>query len=170
MAGYCVLADVVREMGRYGPNLTVTSVPSQADATALIDEIAREIDGVLAAKGIATPVTVPPNPASVQPWISGFLLRLNALGTAGVVLQGMFPHGAGPASSNLGDDKTKEYRTILDQMRRDFTLLPDALILDDAVASPSSGRSLWTDGITDAADPSTVDVEEGPIFTRSTLW
>lgn len=170
MAGYCVLADVVREMGRYGPNLTVNSVPSNADATALIDEIAREIDGILSAKGIGVPVAVPPNPASILPWIEGFLKRLNAIGTGGVVLQGMFPHAAGPASSNLGDDKTKEYRTILNQMRIDLTLIPNALLLDSTLAAPYSGRSLWTDGNTDTDDPADIDPEAGPTFTRISAW
>lgn len=157
-------------MGRYGPNLTAVSIPNNADADALIDEVAREIDGVLAAKAIAVPVVVPPNPLSIQPWIDGFLKRLNAIGAAGVVLQGMFPHGSGPASSNLGDDKTKEYRSILDQMRRDMTLIPDALLSDGTLAAPRSARSLWTDGNVSADDPATVDPEMGPVYTRTTQW
>lgn len=170
MAGYCVRADVVREMGRYGPNLTAISHPSTADADALIDNIAREIDGILAAKGILTPVVSPPNPASVLPWINGFLARLNAIGTAGVILQGLFPHASGPASSNLGDDKTKEYRTLLMQMAKDGTLIPDAITFDVTLARGESPRSLWTNGNVDTDAPGAIDPENGPIFTRVTAW
>lgn len=169
MAGYCVLADVVREMGRYGPNLTAVSVPSNADATALIDQIAAEIDGVLAARGYQVPVAVPPNPAEITAWISGFLKRLNAIGTAGVVLQGMFPHATGPASSNLGESKTSEYRSLLGKMMTDAALYPDSLI-HLSTNQGSGPRSLWTDGNVDSESVEVDDDEFDPIFTRTVPW
>jgi hypothetical protein len=169
MSGYCEIADVKREMGRYGPNLTATSVPNLTQAGEIIDDIAAEIDGVLAARSVQVPVAVPPNPVSLTSWVEGFLKRLNALGTAGVVLQGMFPHAAGPASSNLGDDKTREYRSLLKQLTDGENLIPDNIIIVTGGVAPGEPRSLWTDGNVDS-EAVALGTTGDPIFTRTTEW
>lgn len=156
-------------MGRYGPNLTVASSPSTVDAEALIASIGAEIDGVFAGKGIQVPVAVPPNPAYLSSWIDGFLKRLNAIGVAGVVLQGMFPHATGPASTNLGDTKTSEYRTLLKALTTDPDMIPNGIIFE-TTGRAAQPRSLWTDGNVDSTTAAVGDRESDPIFTRVTEW
>ena len=122
---YAALADVqaVNPKRTYGASTT----PTTTQVTAFIDDIAAEIDSVLSARGLATPVT---EPASFL----AHLTHVNAVGAAARAEFAMFPEAAeSPAGSPQGDRLWGQYQEYLRALRRDA--LPVTQVHDDVPAS-----------------------------------
>lgn len=79
---YCTITDVqaLNAQRTYG----ATTKPTTTQVTALIDQIAAEIDAVLAAKGFTIPVTTPTTFVT-------FLAAVNAYGAGALAEASMFP-------------------------------------------------------------------------------
>ena len=92
-----------------------------------IDDIAAEIDSLLSARGLATPVT---EPASFL----AHLTHVNAVGAAARAEFAMFPEAAeSPAGSPQGDRLWGQYQEYLRALRKDA--LPVTMVHDDVPAS-----------------------------------
>lgn len=87
-----------------------TSSPSEAQVLVLLEDIAGEIDTVLAAAGYTVPITTPAT-------LLAAVTRLNAMGAAAMAHMGMFPEtvGAGP-TSDLGSRLWKMYTDGLERL------------------------------------------------------
>jgi len=159
---YCVVADVqamnaTRLTGNGGVGYTATSVPNTTQVQAFIDEIAGEIDSILGAAAVLTPVTAPGS-------FVAFLKRLNALGAAYQAEAAMFPESAGSVG---GTPQAQRYYT---QYMAGLASLKDRSGIDPTVAtsgSSSAARSYLTDNPDN--DPLTDGTTEGqqPVFAMS---
>jgi hypothetical protein len=87
-----------------------TSKPTEAQVLVLLEDIAGEIDTVLAGAGYTVPITTPAT-------LLAAVTRLNAMGAAAMAHMGMFPEsvGAGP-TSDLGSRLWKMYTDGLDRL------------------------------------------------------
>ena len=122
---YAALADVqaINPKRTYGASTT----PTTTQVAGFIDDIAAEIDSLLSARGLATPVT---EPASFL----AHLTHVNAVGAAARAEFAMFPEAAeSPAGSPQGDRLWGQYQEYLRALRKDA--LPVTMVHDDVPAS-----------------------------------
>ncbi len=87
-----------------------TSTPTSTQATALIDQIAVEIDAVLEAQGYTVPVTSPANFVNV-------LKAINAYGAAALAEMGMFPEVSEMGSTPHWKVLNDKYNEWMKQLR-----------------------------------------------------
>lgn len=87
---YCTSTEV----GNLNPKRTygAATTPTSTQVSALIDQVAVEIDAVLEAHGYTVPVTSPTN-------LVAFLKYVNAYGAAYLAEAGMFPETAEPGET-----------------------------------------------------------------------
>ena len=122
---YAALADVqaINPKRSYSASTT----PTTTQVTGFITDIAAEIDSILTARGLATPVTTPSE-------FVAHLAHVNAVGAAARAELAMFPEAAeSPAGSPQGDRLWGQYQEYLRALRKDA--LPVAQIADMTPAS-----------------------------------
>jgi len=86
------------------------SSPTTTELSGIIDNVAAEIDTVLASQGYTTPITIP----------SSFVTRLkllNAQGAAALAEMGQFPDASGPGETPHGAVLLKAYQDSLQSLR-----------------------------------------------------
>jgi len=118
---YCTTDDIagMNPTRTYG----ATSTPTVTQIEEFIDNIAGEIDTVLAGRGLAVPVTAPDQ-------LVTFLKQLNMLGAGAMTEQAMFPETRGQMSAPASQVLWKQYREGLEFLRKgqltgtDGTALP----------------------------------------------
>jgi len=151
---YCALIDVQALNARRNNNTVygASTVPTATQVTALIVQIAAEIDTILAAQSIATPVTAPASFVS-------FLLNLNARGAAALADMAAFPESdGGPGASTHGQTLWKLYQQGLDGLK-DGTAIDPAV--SDSGQEPTAETYLtenpdndpYADGFSDGEQP-----------------
>jgi len=87
-----------------------TSKPTEAQVLVLLEDIAGEIDTVLAGAGYTVPITTPAALLSA-------VTRLNALGAAAMAHMGMFPESVGAGqTSDLGSRLWRMYTDGLERL------------------------------------------------------
>lgn len=140
-------------LGKYGPGWTASSTPSVDDGLARAEEASGEIDAILAARGITTPLTSP----------ASFVARLRDLASlyaAARVAAGLFPQAAGPASTTYHEFLMRQYRAGLDGLRA------GEIPAEVGTTTHGGPRSFWT---SNPIDPDTGEAWE-PVFGRRTRW
>lgn len=132
--------------------------PSLTEVDVFIVDIASEIDTILAAKGLITPVA---SPAAFVLWLA----RLNALGAAAQAEMAGFPEqDQGQGSTPQGDRYWKMYQQGLESLKDGSAIHPDAPVNDDATGLNMLARSYGTDN----PDPLT-GLPPASIFSESPL-
>jgi hypothetical protein len=155
---YASLADVQQLLPTYP--IDPTSGVTQAQALALIDQCAAEIDAALGSRGVAVPVTAPP-------WAVTDLTRLNAQGAAALVYMAAFPQDAGIGSTALGPMLWKTYQGRLSEIRKGIGI-PTGLLYAEDDQSPRASltdQAAWAEDAT-AVDVFGRDIPGEPAFTR----
>lgn len=150
---YADEASIRAALGKYGPGWTATSTPSVDDGLARAEEASGEIDAILAARGITTPVASP----------TSFVARLRDLASlyaAARVAAGLFPQAAGPASTTYHEFLMRQYRAGLDGLRA------GEIPAEVGTTTHGGPRSFWT---SNPIDPDTGEAWE-PVFGRRTRW
>lgn len=155
---YAAPADLNRHLGKFVAGFTATSVPSTNDAPTFLDDIAGEIDGILNARGIATPVTIASAPQSFL----DFLKVTNAIGAAAQIVAALFPHPAGPSGTTYDEFLDQQYEQRLKGLRNGEGI-PDVVL--PGGTGGSLARSFWTTNPTDDDGN-----EHAPTFRRDMQW
>lgn len=111
---YCTVQDVEAQNSQREPYSNDTR-PTRVQVSDFIDDVAGEMDSILAAQGQAVPVTEPPSFVSM-------LRRLNALGAASYAEEGMYPESDGETMA------TRLYKRYQDGLARlvDGSAIPPA--------------------------------------------
>jgi hypothetical protein len=139
-----------------GFELSSTSKPTEAQATALVDQVAAEVDSVLAGAGYMVPVTAPD-------YFLSALKLLNSAGAAAAILKVMFPDATGAAESPAYAFWDKWYRDGLARLR-DGSGVPPDVTTNSAAVGPSTYFTRNPD-----AEEELGDIAE-PFFTRSKVF
>jgi hypothetical protein len=106
---YCAIADVQR----LNPKRVydASSTPTSTQVTALIDQVAAEIDTVLLSRGLSVPVTIPTEFVT-------HLKQVNATGAAALAEMGMFPESAGVISTPQGERLWRIYTGMIEYLKK----------------------------------------------------
>src|SRR5712664_1694258 len=106
---YAVEGDIRRHLGVYAKGWPPAggTAPTVADGLAMLDTAQGEIDGIIAGKGITTPVTAPAS-------FLNLLRDYSAMYAASFIAAILFPQAAGPGSTTLQDWLIKQYRAGLE--------------------------------------------------------
>jgi hypothetical protein len=158
--GYAVEADIRRHLGKYSDAWPPASgkPPTVADGIKFADNASGELDGILAAHGLTTPVAAP----------ASFVERLRDLAAvyaASLVVAAIFPQASGPASTTHHEFLMGIYRDGRDALRRGEGLPP-------ATTGKAIGRSFWTTHPDYFAEDheGTAGNQTDPVFRRDTAW
>jgi hypothetical protein len=116
---YAAIADVQRLIAQWP--LSNTSTPTTAQATAITDDTAAEIDARLASVGVTVPVTAPAS-------FLRALALLNGYGAAAAILKSMLPGATGPDETPAYAFWEKRYQDGLAALiSGDGTIPPDVI-------------------------------------------
>jgi len=165
VSSYALVTRVIQELGAYGKHLTGTSVPTQTQVTNdILPDIAGEIDGVLAERGLAVPVTLAGLTAlGVDATVADRFIKhlegLNALGAAARAAAQLAPQLATKEDSSFPKWLLDLYNAGLARLRSGEGV-PKA-----SVGSAGLPSAHWT---TNPTDPDT-DEEWTPMITRRGL-
>jgi len=125
---YSDVNDVRDLLGKF--TLSGTSKPTEAQATGLLDQVAAEIDSVLAGAGYSVPVAAPD-------YFVSSLKLLNSAGAAAAILRIMMPDAAGAAETPAAGFWAQWYRDGLARLK-DGSGVPPDVITNAASVAPSS--------------------------------
>lgn len=124
MAVYTTLAKVQGMLPAF--TLDGTSVPTSTQAQVLIDEVAAEIETVLAGAGVTVPVTTPD-------YFVTRLSILNAYGATAAILKAAYPEATGPGENPAYAFWESRYKMGLAALRKG-----EDVPLDQVQAGPST--------------------------------
>jgi hypothetical protein len=148
---YATVTDVENlnpQRGRYD----VKTVPTRQQVEGYLEQIAAEIDSVLAAQGLSTPVSAPAT-------FLTFITRLNALGAAAQAELGAFPEAEGSLGGSFsGARYQRMYEAGLARLVKGEAIPPAAGTAGARVQAAAYG--------TDNPDPVTGD-PPAPLFSMS---
>ena len=125
---YAVIADVQGVIPKW--TFSGTTKPSTTQATAIIDAVSEEIDSILAARGIAVPVTAPAH-------FLAALVMLNVYGGAARILRAAFPDATGPGETPAYAYWEKQYDEGIAGLRNG-TAIPRSVSASDLYVDPST--------------------------------
>jgi len=114
---YCDYTDVT---ARTGFDIGANTIPDTDQVTKLIDEVAAELDTVLAGQGATVPVTTPANAVIV-------LRKYNAIGAAAAIERTQYTQ-ASPNESKRVNTWQAQYDKILEGLRSGATELLNSLL------------------------------------------
>lgn len=106
---YCTITDVqaLNPKRTYGD----TTTPTQTQVETSIDQIGNEIDSILLARGLTTPITTPTE-------FVAHLKQVNAYGAAALAEMAMFPEAGGPGATSHGSDLWKIYKNMTTRLEK----------------------------------------------------
>lgn len=131
---YCAIVDVqaLNPKRTYGAATT----PTSTQVTALIAQIAAEIDAILEAQGYTVPVTSPAT------FVTS-LLTVNAYGVAALAEAAMFPETTAPGETAHWSYLEKKYQAWLKDLRAG--IVPSSLSRSEAASNAASNYTEDTD-------------------------
>ena len=115
---YTTLTNVKGLMAKF--SVGVSTTPTEAQATTIIDAIAWEIDAALVGVGYTLPCEGPA-------WFVSWLGMLTAYGAAAAILKSMFPDATGPGESPAYAFWESRYQEGLKGIRDGTIVIPDAV-------------------------------------------
>ena len=145
MADYCTLAEANALIPTQ--SFTTTSKPSAEQAAALVEAVAREIDGILIGNGWTLPIGVSN--------LLDYLRTVNIYGAAAALLRARFPEARGTGGDGGAADFLERRYSDAKRQLASKAFSPQAFVAD---ATP------FGDGF---PDPLETEVEtDEPFFTR----
>lgn len=149
---YCAYTDVQNKLQR---TYTTTSKPTQAQVTAFCVAIFNKLNGILDARGYATPINTTATVASA------ILLEISLLGAAAQAEEAANAIGMAGNVSGLAISLREQYEAEIKRLSKGETSLVDAT---EGTGTPSQVDEQTSSGSFNLDDD---DVEREPTFTRT---
>ena len=151
---YAVLADIQALIAKFTVGTATT--PTTTQAGAIISDVQDEIDTMLAANGVAVPVTAPAHFVSA-------LGLVNQYGAAAAILKSMFLDAVGAGETPAYAFWEERYRRGLASIK-DGSMIPPDVLFNEASVAPST---YFTRNPDTEEDLGTI---AEPFFKRSTVF
>lgn len=154
MSAYSTVGKCAGRMAQYG-GLSASTHPTVDEATDILEDIASQINAVLASKGLSVPVTAPAQFVT-------FLGAVNTWGAVAEILKSRFPDATGPGETPAYALFERRYQDALKGLA-DGSLIPSDVGRSEA-AKPSTYFTRNPDTDED------LGANAEPLFTMDMQW